>query len=138
MGGVLRCLGGREAGREAGREVAPAPGNCSKLPGWDPDRPEKLPLAGLTPGCDWMGPLKNAGWSPLAVVTMQQLGGMLGGGRDRRSWPALTPPPPCSSPGMPDIRLGGRLPAEAPPPVMMKGGGRLPGGVPGPCTRPGN
>ena len=32
-----------------------------------------------------MGQLKKAGWSPLAVVTMQQLGGMLGGGLERRS-----------------------------------------------------
>lgn len=67
--------------------MAPAPGNWSMLAGWEVERPEKLALLGLTgPGLwDWRAGLKKAGWSPLAVVTMQQLGGMLGGGLERRS-----------------------------------------------------
>lgn len=84
--GVLRWRGGSEAWRDPGPPAPP--GNRWRLAGWEPVRPEKLAgwWPGLTPAWwDWRGPLKKAGWSPLAVVTMQQLGGMLGGGRDSSS-----------------------------------------------------
>jgi len=70
-----------------GTEVGPEGPNCRTFgfPGtwWWPGR-EKLQFWWGMVAWDWIGEVKNAGWIPLDVLTMQQLGGRAGPERERK------------------------------------------------------